>query len=232
MNVIEFTEDLKKAYGNNLESVVLYGSAADGEFHSGRSDLNTIIVLKNIAPVEIARSNKALKKWVKSGNPLPIFFTSEIIDGAADVFPIEFSDITARNKVLYGNDVFAKINIDGRNLRHQCEHELRSKMIAFRQRLALLSDRPKELIELMLESSSSFFAIFSGVLRLSGVIPARSKKEVVEQITKLVDADIAIMLEIIEVREKNRIWRKEEAMEKIEQYLTSIEAVIRYVDRL
>ncbi|PIR17912.1 MAG: hypothetical protein COV46_02215 [Deltaproteobacteria bacterium CG11_big_fil_rev_8_21_14_0_20_49_13] len=232
MNVTEFTKDLKKAYAENLDAVVLYGSAADGEFHSGRSDINTIIVLKNIAPVEIARSNKTLKKWVKNGNPLPIFFTKEIIDGAADVFPIEFSDITARNKVLYGNDVFAGIKIDGRNLRHQCEHELRSKILAFRQRMALLSDRPKELIELMLESSSSFFAIFSGVLRLSGVEPAPSKKEIVEQLTKLVDTDITIMLEIIDVREKNRIWRKEEAMEKIEQCLTSIEAVIRYVDKL
>ena len=38
----EFVEKIRAAAGDNLLSVVLYGSAADGEFHPEYSDLNLL----------------------------------------------------------------------------------------------------------------------------------------------------------------------------------------------
>ncbi len=231
MNPQELTDKLRDAYGENLASVILYGSAADGEYHKGLSDYNIIIVLKNLAPVELAKPNAILKKWVKAGNPPPIFFSPEIISGSADVFPIEFFDIIERRKVLFGSDPFKEVKIDPKNLRHQCEHELRSKLMTLHSRVALIADQPKELIRLILESSSSFFAAFGGILRLAGARPKPSKKELAEQITKLTGIDTSIFMEVVEVREGSKIWRKEEALEKFEQYLTSIESVVKYVDK-
>ena len=232
MNPQELTNELKFIYADELESVILYGSAANGEFHKGHSDYNVIIVLKKPAPAEIIKSCGIIKKWVKNGNPLPLMFSPNTIKNAADVFPIEFSDIKSRHKILFGTDPFQNITIDLKNLRHQCEHELRSKILNLKSRLALLGNSPKELIKLILESSSSFFAIFSGILKLANIKPASSKKALVEQLATVTDMDPAIFIEIVDVREGNRIWRKEEALEKFEQYLTSVCAVVRYVAKL
>ncbi len=228
----EFAHQLAGIYENNLESVILYGSAADGEFHKGHSDYNVLIVLKALAPIEIAKSGKLVGKWIKDGNSLPLFFSPEMISTSIDVFPIEFFDIKELHKVLFGNDPFAKMMIDGRNLRHQCEHELRSKLLTLYSTLPTIADQPKKLIKLITESSSSFFAIFRGVLRVAGVSPSGSKKVMIEQLTKLIDFDPAMFIEIIDTRAGMTAWRKDEALEKFEQYLTSIDAVVRFVDQM
>ena len=232
MKLTELTDELKNIYGENLESVILYGSAADGEFHDGLSDYNTIVVLKNLAAAELAKSAKLIKKWSKKNNPVPLFFTKEIINSSIDVFPIEFFDIKERHKVMFGSDPFEKISIDLKNLRHQCEHELRSKLLSLNQKFTILSDSPKEIIRLILESSSSFFAIFGGVFRLAGKRPVASKKGLAEDICQLVDTNPTTLLEILDVREKTRSWKNEDAVKKFQQYLTSIEAVVRFVDKL
>jgi hypothetical protein len=84
----------------------------------------------------------------------------------------------------------------------------------------------------MLESSSSFFAIFCGVLALSGSKRCASKKESLEQLTLVTGINLKIFREIIDAREGKCAFRKEDALEKLEQYLTSIRAVVRYVDTL
>lgn len=232
MNPIELTEQLKQIYGSGLEASILYGSAANGEFHKGHSDHNMVVVLKELAPVELAKCANLMKKWVRSGNPLPLFFTAGDIASSGDVFPIEFMDIIRRRKLIYGADPFEGMTIDMKNLRHQCEHELRSKKIALEQRFVLLSREPEQLIKLMIESSSSFFAIFRGIIRLAGGEPDNGKKALAEQMARLTANDMGIFIEIVDVREGSAVWKKEDAVEKFEQYLTSIKAVIRYADKI
>lgn len=232
MNIQELTNDIKDAYGTNLVSVILYGSAADGEFNKGHSDHNTIIVLSNTAPMEIGKAGHIIKKWTKKGNPPPLFFNPDIIRTSADVFPIEFLDIKERHKALFGNDPFANIEIDPKNLRHQCEHELRSKLITLYSQFSLISDSPKKMIELILSSSSSFFAIFKGVLHLQNSTAKASKRELIERLSAMTGSNMDIFFEIIDVRAKNIIWRNKEALEKFEQYLTSIESMITFVDKI
>ena len=45
--ISEFVEKMKAAAGDNLVSVVLYGSAADGEFHPEYSDLNLLCLVRD-----------------------------------------------------------------------------------------------------------------------------------------------------------------------------------------
>jgi hypothetical protein len=52
----QLVEKLKKAYGERLVSVVLYGSAAAGDHHAGFSDFNILCVLSVLTPRELAAS--------------------------------------------------------------------------------------------------------------------------------------------------------------------------------
>ena len=69
---------MKEFAGENLESIILYGSAARGDFKEGHSDLNVLCVLRSVAARELARVTPVVHWWCKDQNePAPLFFTAE-----------------------------------------------------------------------------------------------------------------------------------------------------------
>jgi len=122
----EFTEGLKEIYQQDLVSLILYGSAASGEYVSKHSNLNILVVLKNTQQNELIKAVKLVKKF---GTINPLFLTEDYIASSTDVFPIEFLDMQENYSLLFGKDVLKSINIDISNLRFQCEQELKSKLI-------------------------------------------------------------------------------------------------------
>src|SRR3954463_1306624 len=128
-----FIDDLRTTHGKNLISVTLYGSAAANDFVRNRSDVNLLIVLKEITPAELRNAHGAIREWHKLGHPVPIYFTAAEVHDAADVFPIEFYQMEKVRRVVYGEDVLASISLTDANLRHQVEYELRSKLMLLRR---------------------------------------------------------------------------------------------------
>src|SRR6266550_4135499 len=125
--------DLRATHGDNLSSVVLYGSAAAGDHIELRSDYNLLIALRRIAPEDLRLAQAPMREWQRLGHPLPVYFTVEELSDAADVFPIEFYQMENARIVLSGEDPFAFLKLSAANLRHQAEYELRSKLIQLRR---------------------------------------------------------------------------------------------------
>src|ERR671927_41025 len=96
--------DLKATHGDNLASVVLYGSAAAGDFVREESDYNLLIALHRIAPEDLRLAQPPMREWQRLGHPLPVYFTSRELRDAADVFPIEFYQMERARVVLYRRD--------------------------------------------------------------------------------------------------------------------------------
>src|SRR3954447_25020701 len=126
-------EDLRAAHGDNLASVVLYGSAAAGDHVELPSDYNLLIALNRITPEDLRQAQAPMREWQRLGHPLPVYFTVEELADAADVFPIEFHQMAKARIVLYGKDPFEVVELSDKNLRHQTEYELRSKLIQLRR---------------------------------------------------------------------------------------------------
>src|SRR5829696_4214016 len=121
--------DLKATHGDNLASVVLYGSAAAGDFVRLESDYNILIALHRIAPEDLRQAQPPMREWQRLGHPLPVYFTFAELRDAADVFPIEFHQMERARVVLYGSDPFEGFSFSDLNLRHQTEYELRRSPI-------------------------------------------------------------------------------------------------------
>lgn len=81
-----FIDDLKRTHGRNLVSVILFGSAAAGDFVREQSDYNVLIVMEKIGPADLRNAHACVREWVRMGNPLPVYFTSRELRDAADVF--------------------------------------------------------------------------------------------------------------------------------------------------
>src|SRR5687767_13847092 len=102
-----FIDDLQATHGTNLVSVILYGSAASGDFIPRHSDYNILIALQKITPKDLRSAHASVREWHKLGHSVPVYFTISELQNAADVFPIEFHEMESSRKVLYGKDVLA-----------------------------------------------------------------------------------------------------------------------------
>ncbi len=227
-----FIDDLRATHGKNLASVVLYGSAAAGDFVSQKSDYNLLIALHKIAPKDLRNAHACIREWHKMGHPVPVYFTVSELQNAADVFPIEFHQMETARKVLYGTDVLATLKISDEFLRHQAEYELRSKLIQLRRQYIPASASVDGLKSLMGESLASFAALFRAVLLLHGVQPPVTKHEIVALTVQQLKLDGTVFEKIFNIRENNFAGKLDEieANHLFGDYMEQIENVIDSVD--
>jgi len=229
-----FIDDLRSAHGQNLASVVLYGSAAAGDFVRQHSDYNLLIALHAITPKDLRAAQAPMREWGKLGHPVPVYFTVAELKEAADVFPIEFHQMERARKVLYGADVLANLDISDEYLRHQTEYELRSKLIQLRRRYITASASVAGLANLMAESLSSFVALFRAVLLIHGFEPPTAKQEIVAATVKRLKLSGEPFEKIFAIRENNssKMFDEKSANQLFADYLREIETVIETVDKM
>lgn len=184
-------EDLQAALGGRLLSVVLYGSAARGDYTRGTSDFNLLLVLSDLEPDTLERLTTPLGRWQRQGQPAPRVFSPATLSGSADVFPIEFLDLQAAHQVLYGSDLVADLEVHADHLRLQCERELREKLMRLREAYVESHANARALRRLIVESYPTFVALFRGCLRLVGEEPPAHHAEVVATFCARADLDRA-----------------------------------------
>ena len=226
-------EDLRSTHGDNLASVVLYGSAAAGDYVQTRSDYNLLIALNRITPADLRQAQAPMRNWQRLGHPLPVYFTVGELNSAADVFPIEFHQMEKARLILYGADPFKTLQFSDVNLRHQTEYELRSKLIQLRRLYIPASVSVDKLAALMSDSLASFAALFRPVLMLQGKEPPIAKQDCVRATVRLLKLDGDAFEQIFQLREMGETLLTEvEANDLFGAYLQQIERVIEAVDSL
>ena len=226
-------DDLRSTHGDNLAAVVLYGSAAAGDYVEMRSDYNLLIALNRITPADLRLAQAPMRNWQRLGHPLPVYFTIAELNDAADVFPIEFRQMERARLVLYGVDPFESLQFSDVNLRHQTEYELRSKLIQLRRLYIPASVSAEKLAALMSDSLASFASLFRPVLMLHGTEPPVAKPDCVRTTVKLLKLDGEPFEQIFDLRAAGETSLTDvEANDLFAAYLEQIERVIEAVDRL
>jgi len=226
-------EDLRATHGDNLASVVLYGSAAADDSRELQSEYNLLIALKRITPDDLRLAQAPMREWQRLGHPLPVYFTIEELADAADVFPIEFHQMANARSVLFGRDPFEFVKLSDANLRRQAEYELRSKLIQLRRYYIPASVSVEKLTDLMSDSLSSFAALFRAVLLLHGQDAPVAKADVVRATARLLKLDATPFETIFQFHTSGALPRSEkEANELFAAYMFQIEQVVEAVDEL
>ncbi len=229
----DLIDDLKATHGGNLVSVILYGSAAAGDFVAHSSDYNLLIALKRITPADLRAAQAPMREWRRMGHPVPVYFTASELENAGDVFPIEFHQMEVARAVLYGDDVLAGVQISDDNLRHQTEYELRSKLIQLRRRYIPASNSAEKLTGLMADSLGSFVALFRAVLLLHKINTPVTKPEILAAAVEHLGIDGGVFLRIADMRGKDAPRLDEQkANELFAAYMEQIEKVIEAVDNI
>jgi predicted nucleotidyltransferase len=229
-----FIDDLRATHGNNLASVILYGSAAAGDFIARQSDYNILIALERIAPTDLRQAHGSVREWSKLGHPVPVYFTVAELENAADVFPIEFHQMQKARKVLFGTDVLKNVRISDMFLMHQVEYELRSKLILLRRQYIPASATVEGLKSLMAESLSSFATLFSAALSLTGQETPATKHEIVALAAERFGLNGRPFEMIFNIRKDNLGIELDDkaANEIFADYMEQVEKVIDFVNSI
>lgn len=232
MSLDDLVTDLRSVHADNLVSVILYGSSVTGNHVDGVSDRNVLVVLGTLAPKDLRAAHSVAEKWHKSGHPIPLYFTHEEIRDAADVFPVEFLDMSEHHRTLFGSDVFQGLAIASSNLRHQVEYELRGKLIRLRELYIPAGRAGQRLSRLMTDSLPNFVTLFRHVLGMRGHQASHAKREVIDKLGTQLGLDVTVLHRLLELRETEQDWSLEEAERAFSDYLATIESVIEVVDSL
>jgi hypothetical protein len=227
----ELVTQLRAAFGDDLTSVVLYGSAAGGEHNPKRSDQNVLVIVRKV-PMTAARAISAsARAWADAGNPPPLVMTADEWRGSSDIFPMEYADILERHRVLYGAAPFDGITVQAADLRLQLEHEAMGKLLKLRQSVLASAGDDKRLLELMAASASTIMVIFRAVCRLHAVTPDRDNAKLVDQVAQLAHLDPQPFQRAVAVSRGGKAVSQADALPTIEGYVAGMERLVAYLDR-
>jgi hypothetical protein len=212
--------------------VILFGSAAAGDFHPEFSNINLFCVVRESSFAALQAVAPTVKWWDRQKQPPPLFMTRHEIERSIDVFSIELIDMQQHHRVLFGEDVLQGLQIPANLHRMQVEYELREKLALLRQHLLLAFGNDSRMWELLTRSVSSFVTLFRHALMVLGQNGPHRKREAVHALAEQIKFDPSGVLEVLDVREGKANRKKLDVNGVFSRYLAAVEHVTTAVDRM
>jgi hypothetical protein len=228
----EFINDYKGVYGDDLVSIILYGSAAGKDYKSGRSDINFMIVLSEKGIIDPERSFVVVKKWKKKNVAIPLFLTADYIETSTDVYPIEYLNFQRRYVLVYGRDMLKGLSFKKEDLRLQAEREIKGKSLILRSVYLESAGKKAALMNIIDHSLHAFMAIFNALLTLKDIEASEDKRSLITETCRAYGLENLIFMKLLNVRER-RIKPDEKELNIIfKDYMNEIEKLSKIVDKL
>ena len=226
----EFVNRVKETAAGNVQSIILYGSAARGDFQESHSDLNLLCVMGSLSVEELGRVAPVVRWWcVEQQEPAPLFFTAEELHESADVFAIEMLDMQDSRRVLYGKDVIAEIKVPTNLHRVQVEHELRSIILKLRNQYLRAPGNAEQLAPIVKKSFSGVLVLLRHVIIDFGEEPPASAHGIIARAAALTESDLAPFERALEMRKSGVV--PGDITPLYGEYLLALQKVIRALDK-
>jgi hypothetical protein len=227
----ELSDRLLRAAGENLQAVVLYGSAVTGEYRKNHSDLNVMCILRCTSTAELEHLHEPLAWWKRKGFPIPQVFTEVELRASADIFAIELLDMKANHRMLYGDDFFPALHVPTKLHKLQVERELRTNLVRLRQGILAVPPKDRVLVSLMDAAISAFITLFRHALLAFGEPPVSSKRDVVQKAADLANVSPDAFFAILDVHEGKRRASSVDAQQTLSGYMELVEGMTNATDR-
>ncbi len=160
--------ELAAVFGPALRTVVVYGSAAGGDFRADRSDVNFAAVAEPLTFAHVQKTAQWYARWRGHRVAAPLLLAPTDLDRSLDVFPLELLDIQARHRTVAGDELFAGMVPTPEAVRLECEREAKGKLVRLRALYLELAGSTREIRALMLDSRKTFVHVMRGLLYLRG----------------------------------------------------------------
>ncbi len=225
----ELVSRLQAACGDNLVSVVLYGSAAREEFHERYSDINLLAVFRDLSAGQIAVIAPVIRWWTQDEKFTPPLMMTEVeLRESADVFSIELLDIQQMHKTLFGTDIVSEVRVPMNLHRIEVEHELRTTLLRLRQHLLLNPDNQDELRKVLAKSIAGVSTLLRHALIAVGENPSHERPRILEEAAAVFGLDVGVLRSALALRHEHE--PSTNVLETYDAYMSAIGRVAHELD--
>ncbi|MEN6375108.1 MAG: hypothetical protein ABFD75_10065 [Smithella sp.] len=229
---VPLTQDYLKVFGNELVSLMIYGSAAGGYYIKGKSDINLLVVLTPAGLDKFTDVLDAVKSWRKRRVAIPLIMTKSFIETSLDSYPIEYLGMKNSHILIYGENVLEGLNVKPVDLRLQIERELRSKLLLLRQGYLEAEGKPRNLRSLISRSLTAFMAIFNALLYFKQGKMQQGRREIIKEMRKAFTIDASVFLFCADIKEGKDKFSGKEITDIFGKYLREVDNICKMVDQL
>lgn len=219
-------------HGENIVSIMLYGSAAGGFYVPRQSDINLMVIFNELGFKELKSSLRLINQGIAKKITAPLFLSLKHIETSKDVFPIEFLEIKDNNILLYGKDIFGDLQIDQVNIRLFCEREIKGKLIRMREAYLEVGLKRKGIEALMKESLSSLMPIFRALIRIKNQKPDVDREKILSALSEQYGLDKNVFIAILRDKTNDEKIAGQDIEIFFEKYLDEIKKLALIADRL
>lgn len=229
-NLDIFTEELKNKLGDNLASIIAFGSQANVD--DAKNNLNLMIVTNTLNAENLLAISKPVQKWVKQKNPIPVIMNKDEWYSSFDVYAIEYSDIRDNYRIVYGEDLIPSISINKYFLRLQCESELKALLLKYKNEFLLNIKSDREMKRILDHVIKTLLVIFRAILRLHDWnVPYRAV-DIIEATNTFVNFNKVALSKIAKVKYDHDRYTREELAYIESELLNDIQSILKQVDAM
>lgn len=160
-------EAARRAFGDDLRAIVLYGSAAEGRLRS-TSDVNLMFVLRRF---DEEKANQFREPFRFAGAAVDVnamFVLEKEIELAAREFAQKFADMQRRHVVLYGDDPLTNVSISREALVRRLQQTMLNLSMRLRELYLARSLREEQCALTIAEATGPLRAAAASILELEG----------------------------------------------------------------
>jgi hypothetical protein len=187
----------------------------------GKMDLGFLDVL---APLGL--------KYGKTGLAAPLIMDPGYIGKSVDAFPLEFLNFRLAHCTLYGEDLMSSLEIQRQELRHQCERELKGKLIWLHRIYVSAMGDAKILAGDIIRHFDGYPPLFRGLLHLLGRVPPKGLAAVLDSLAEATALDPGVFTAISAIRNKGVKPSNAEVSQLFAKFYRATERLVEVVDGL
>lgn len=228
----EITSDYRTIFGEELISIILYGSGAGEDYIPGKSDLNFLITLTDRGIEGLDRALETVGRWRKCNVAIPLFMTRSYVAGSLDAYPVEFLNMKRRYRVVSGDDVLAPLAFDPQLIRLQIEREFRGKLLHLRSGYFATEGKANKIRDLIGASLTAFVSLFGALLCLKKLEIPKGKRDIITTAGRAFGFDAEVFLKCEEIRRKADPFSSAEVQAVFQDYLKEVRRLCELIDRM
>lgn len=199
--VDSLVSEARDAFGDQLRSVILYGSGAEGRLRA-TSDVNLLFVLSHFDSSADA-FREPFRAARAAANVAAMFVLDSELDDAGEAFAQKFADIGRRHVVLYGDDVVARLRIPREALVRRVRQVLLNLTMRLREAYVERSLREEQCAITVADATGPLRTSAASILELEGHEPLPPKESLEALANDLALRELADVLpHLSEAREK------------------------------